>query len=370
MLSSLLSAEKDNEFDINSTELPEYGLDDRAVTVSVETRKGEKESIRMGDNTPVGSFVFSNKNDSLVFTINQSVKNNFTKKLFDIRDKKILHFKRADVQQITLQNSYGKLDFNKANATDWSLQNINRLADNTKISGLLSKLENNRIKEFVDEEGNQLKKYGLDKPAYQLDLLLGQEQGQKRLFVSRAIDKKYYARDESRRPIFEVDSFLVKDMDQKISDFRTKDLASYTRSDVNRITIEYPDTVFSCVKDTTGNWFVEDQTRQAVQQQKINSFLSNLDFTSIVEFVKDGSYDPSIYGLDKPQLKLALFKDTDLQLEVKLGKTKDKNIYAATNQYESVYLVAESKLKELKLNLADIIEQPDTTAQEVVKPEE
>lgn len=365
MLSSLLSAEKDNEFSINPLELPDYGLDDRAVSVSLESGQGEKESIQMGDNTPVGSFVFSNKGDSLVFTINQSVKNNFTKKLYDIRDKKILHFKRADVQQITLQNSYGQFEFEKANATDWSLRNINRLADNTKISGILSKLENNRIKEFVDEEGSQLKKYGLDKPAFRLDLLLGQEQGQKRLFISRAIEKKYYARDESRRPIFEVDSFLVKDINQKAADFRTKDLATFSRSDINRITCEYPDTVFSCVKDTAGNWFVEDQARQAVQQQKINSFLSNLDFTSISEFVKDGNYDPSSYGLDKPQLKLTLFKDADLQLEVKLGKTKDKNIYAATNQYESVYLIAESKLKELKLKLVDIIEEPVTTAQEL-----
>ena len=365
MLSSLLNAEKDKEFSIAPEELSDYGLDNRAVLVTVETNQGEKESIRMGDNTPVGSFVFSTESDSQVFTINQSVKNNFTKKLFDIRDKKILHFKRADVQQIILHNPFGKFDFEKASATDWNLRNINRLADNTKISGLLSKLENNRIKEFVDEEGSQLKKYGLDKPEYQIDLSLGPEQGQKRLFISRAVGKKYYARDESRKPIFEVDSFLVKDINQKITDFRTKDLVSFSRSDINRISWEYPDTLFSCVKDTAGNWLVDDQARQAVQQQKISSFLSNLDLTSIVEFVKDDTYDPASYGLDRPQLKLTLYQDADLQVEVKLGKTKDKNIYTVTNQYQSVYLIAESKLKELKLKLADIIEQPVTTSQEI-----
>jgi hypothetical protein len=365
MLSSLLAAEKDNEFNIDPRELADYGLDDRAIFVRLETNAGEKDSIRMGDNTPVGSFVFSNKADSLVFTIGQSVKNNFSKKLFDIRDKKILHFKRADVQQIMMQNSFGKFDFEKINATDWTLRNINRPADNTKISAILSKLENNRIKEFVDEEGSQLKKYGLDKPAYQIDLSLGQELGQKRLFISRAVEKKYYARDESRRPIFEVDSFLVKDINQKITDFRSKDLASFNRSDINRISVEYADTLFSCIKDTAGNWFLEDSARQALQQQKISSFFSNLDYTSVSEFIKDGSYDPSSYGLDRPQLKLTLFKDADLQLEVKLGKNKDKNIYAATNQYQSVYLIADSKLKELKLKLSDIIEQPVNTAQEL-----
>ena len=370
MLSSLLNAEKDNEFIIDPQEMADYGLDDRAIVVRLESNQGEKDSIRLGDNAPVGSFVFSNKTDSLVFTISQSVKNNFTKKLFDIRDKKILHFQRTDVQQIMVQNAFGKFDFEKVNATDWTLRNISRPADNTKISAILSKLENNRIKEFVDEEGSQLKKYGLDKPAYQVDLLLGQEQGQKRLFLSRSVEKKYYARDESRRPIFEVDSFLIKDINQKITDFRSKDLVSFSRSDINRMSIEYADTLFSCTKDTAGNWFLEDPARQALQQQKISSFLSNLDFTSITEFVKDGGYDPTSYGLDRPQLKLALFKDTDLQLEVKLGKNKDKNIYAATNQYPSVYLIADSKLKELKLKLKDIVEEPVTNTQELEPAEE
>jgi hypothetical protein len=368
MLASLLTAEKDNEFTIDPGRVADYGLDNRAVYVKLETNQGEQDSIRLGENTPVGSFVFSNKTDSLVFTISQSVKNNFSKKLFDIRDKKILHFKRADVQQIMVQNSFGKFDFEKTDASDWTLQNINRPADNTKISGLLSKLENNRIKEFVDEEGSQLKKYGLDKPAYQVDLLLSPEQGQKRLFISREVGKKYYARDESRRPIFEVDSFLVKDINQKINDFRTKDLASFNRSDINRITVEYADTLFTCLKDTAGKWFLQDSNGQALQQQKINSFFSNLDYTSVNEFVKDGGYNPSSYGLDRPQLKLSLFKDDDLQLEVKLGKNKDKNIYAATNQYQSVYLIAETKLKELKLKIDDIIEKPITNSQEI-KPE-
>lgn len=369
MLSTLLNSEKDREFSIRPSEAAEYGLQEQALFVKLQTNKGEEDSLWMGDNTPVGAYVFCKKADSLVFTINQTVKNTFNKKLFDIRDKKILHFQRADVQQIAVKNAYGQFEFEKINASDWKFTTINRPADNTKISSILSKLENNRIKEFVDEEGIQLKKYGLDKPAYHVELQLGPEKGQKRLFVSKAIDKKYYARDESRRPIFEVDSFLVKDLNQKMSDFRTKDLAIFSRSDINRFTIHYADTLLSCVKDTADNWFLDDSTQQVLQKQKISSFLTNLDFISISEYVKDGSYNPADYGLDKPSLQILLYKDKDLQIEVKFGKKKDKNYYAATNQYDSVYLIAESKVKDVKLNLNDIIEKPLSSSEGMSKTE-
>lgn len=358
MLSTLLNSEKDKEFSIRPSETAEYGLHEQAIFIKLQTNKGEKDSLWMGDNTPVGAYVFGKKADSLIFTINQAVKNTFNKKLFDIRDKKILHFQRADVQQITVKNTHGQFEFEKANASDWTFKNINRPADNTKISSLLSKLENNRIKEFVDEEGSQLQKYGLDKPVFQVDLQLGLEKGHKRLFISKAIDKKYYARDESRRPIFEVDSFLVKDLNQKASDFRTKDLAAFSRFEINRFTIQYDDTLFTCVKDTADNWFLDDSIQQVVQKQKITSFLTNLDFTSISDYVRDGTYNPADYGLDKPSLRILLYKDNDLQIEVKFGKKKDKNYYAATNQYDSVYLIEEAKVKDVKLKLNDIIEKP------------
>ncbi len=219
----------------------------------------------------------------------------------------------------------------------------------------------------MDEAGTELQKYGLDKPGYQVDLQLGLEKGYKRLFISKAIDKKYYARDESRRPIFEVDSFLVKDLNQKMSDFRTKDLAAFPLSDINRITMQYADTLFSCIKDTADNWFLDDSTQQVVQKQKITSFLTNLDFTSISEYVKDGSYNPADYGLDKPSLRILLYKDNDLQVEVKFGKKKDKNYYAATNHYDSVYLIAESKVKDVKLKLDDILEKPLNSADAIRK---
>jgi hypothetical protein len=351
MLLSLINADKDKEFNIKADEISSYGLDSRALFVQVKSNSGEEDSLKMGDKTPVGSFVFSNKNDSVVFTLNQSVKTAFDKKFFDIRDKKLLHFQRDDVRKVVIKTPREDFEFEKSSLSDWTFANINRPADNGKISGLLSKLQNNQIQAFVDEEGKQLKKYGLSTPKYQVELLLGPEKGQKRFFMSGKIDGKYYARDEARKPIFEIDTTIVKDVDRKRDDFRDKDIVDFDRNQVTRVRVVMGDTSFTCIKDTAGNWFMDDSLRQEVERTNITSLFSWLDYTNISEFVKDGKYNPADYGFDSPRIKLSLYNSEDLLAEAIIGNVKNGSVYAVTNQFESVYLIPKTKLIDFKTNL-------------------
>ncbi len=364
MLTSLINAEKDKTFNVTPQDLFQFGLDNGSTVIHVSATTGESDSIRIGDDTPVGFYIFAYKKDSTVFTINRSVKNSFNKKLFDIRDRKLLHFTRSDVRNLSLMREIGKIEFEKSEGSDWIIPSINRPADNSKISSLLSKLENNKAKAFVDEQGTQLKKYGLHRPTYQVELLLGPEKGQKRLFISNRSNGKYYAKDETRKPIFEIDSALVKDIKQKLPDFRSKDFASFNRNEVNRIVVQYSDTLFTCVKDSANNWYLDDSTHQTVKSSEITSFLSSLDYTNISDFVKDGNFSVKSYGLDKPSLKLSLYKDNVLLIEATLGNEKENKIYAMTNQINSVYLIPTSKLADLKLKLDKIIEIPEEAESE------
>jgi hypothetical protein len=362
MLTSLFGATKESVFDVQPPQMAQYGLTDQAVKVQVEDKLGEQDSLRLGDKTPVGANVFAAKTDTSIFTVSQSIKSQFEKKLFDIRDKKMLHFKRADVRTITIKNPHGTITIDKDGSSDWKLKNIDRAADNSKVSSLLSKLENNRVKAFVDENGRELKKYGLTRPAFQVGLDLGQDLGQRNLMISKKLNGKYYGKDEDRKPIFEIDSSLVKDVKEKVADFRSKDLASFNRSDVDRIMISYADTLFSCLKDTSDEWWLDEIGGKPLDKSKIQSFFSSLDYTNIAEFIKDGNIEPAKYGLSKPSLQISLYNGEDMIIQVKLGKIVGDNVYALTNQYDSVYLIPKSKIKDLKLKLSDIelAEKPET----------
>ncbi len=357
MLGSLENAKKDKEFNIKPSQSAEFGLGSGAVNVLLTLRNGEQDSIRFGDKTPVGAYVFCDKIDTTVFTANESMKNSFTKNLFELRNKNMLRFKRADVKSIVLHSPHGKLQFDKSGVSDWNINSIDRPADNGKVSSVLSKLENNRVKTFVDEDGTNLRKYGLNRPAYQVDLVLGPEQGQKKLLIGKKHGANYYAKDEARKPVFEIDSSLVGELRKNVSTFRNTDFAKFDRNSVNHIVVQYADTLISCVKDSSGDWALDDTSAATVKKASITNFFSNLDFTKILDFVKDGQYKPAAYGFDKPALKVSLYKDHDLMFEATFGKQKGSDVYAANNMYKSVYTVASTKLKSLKLKLDDLVEK-------------
>jgi len=371
MINNLSNAKKDKEFKINPNELSEFGLDEKAIVVNLRLKDGTTDSIRFGDKTPVGAYVFCSKTDSVVFTTNQYIKNSFDKKLYDLRDKKLLHFKRNQVRGLVLRNSHGKFEFIKTEVSDWDIKTINRPADDSKISSIISRLLYNRAKSFVDEEGTQLVKYGLKKPMIQVDVLLGQEEGRRTLYISKKIDGKYYAKDDDRNPIFEVDSLLVRDLNKKLNHYRDPDLADFERSEIDRITISYSDTTFTVVRDSGNVWVLEEEGGEVrkIKSGKISSFLSDLNFTKIAEYVKDGNINKSLYGLDKPSLKISLYNDVKLVIEVMLGKVKGDRIYAMVNKYDSVYLITKRKLKELKLKLDDILEPEEEKKEEDTKTE-
>ena len=362
-LSNLTTAKKKRHFTIKESEKKEFGLTSKALRVKVKLKNGEEDSLWLGDKTPVGGNVFASRGDTLVFTIPQYVKSSLNKNLFNWRDKKLLHFKRADVQRMVIRNKYGRFEFVRSGNNQWTINNIHRPADSGELSTVFSKLEYGRARSFVDEEGTHLRKYGLKPPAYQVDLFLNAEKGSRTLLVSRKIKKKYYAHDVSRKPIFEVDSSLVKAINKPLVKFRSRDFAQFERDKVDRIKIQYDDTTLAFVKDTTNTWYLDEKGMPKAKYSEISGFLSDLDFIQIKEFVADDHYSEKRFGLDKPQLRVKLFHGDKLLLEARFGRSKGDKVYATTSAYKSVYLVNKSDMKDLKLKRDKVLESTSPKAE-------
>lgn len=369
-LTNLIGANKEREFSSQPGNQNEYGLGEEAVKVWFTLKNGLQDSLSLGDKTPVGSSVFVCQNDTLVHTIPQHIKTSLDKKLYDWRQKNLLVFDRNDVQRMVIKRPGEELEFEKTTASDWSFTTINRPANTSPINSILIKLQNNRAKAFVDEEGTELKKYGLENPAYQIDLFLTQEKGKKSLAISSKIDNKYYAKDESRKPIFEVDSALVKDIMKSRSDFRDKTFARFDQNSIDSMVIQYADTLLTCIKDTADQWRLDEPANPMVKNSDLRTFFNNIRNSTIKEFVADGQFNLSRYGLDKPNLRIELFQGEAKILEVKFGSEKDGNVYAMTDQYQSVYLLPQAQYTRLKLKRDRILEEPVALSDTTLSPGE
>jgi len=359
ILGNLEAAKKEQIFSISPEDKSQYGLEGNVIRVKIFTRDGKEDSLIFGDKTPVGSNVFAAKVDTLVYTTNDYVKNALDKKLFDWRDKKLLHFKREEIKKLVIYNPYGRFEFEKLSGTKWRLVNIKRPADSGKLSSIISKLEYNRAQKFVDEEGKLLRKYGLVKPPFKVELFLGQEKGRQVLNISRKIGGKYYARDESRKPIFQIDSTLIKELNRPLKEFRDKNFVHLDfdkRKLVDKIVITYGDTTLVTVKDSSDVWYLDEPGKPRIKDPRMRTFMTDLDLATARDFVADDNLNLKKYGLDKPQLNVKLYQGDKLMLEASFGKLVGDKVYAMSSEYPTVYLLHKKTLDNLKLKRAAIVE--------------
>lgn len=351
----------------DSSEYPEFGLAPEKGKLIVVHDAGS-DTIYLGDRTPTNSYVFARKSGSPdVFLTTTSLQTYVEKKLFDLRDKRILVFDKNRVNTIELQNKHGKFVLEKSGGK-WNLISpIKYEADETKVNSILNRLNSSRIREFVDEQPKSMKKYGLTRPAYKLDLLLGTEKAKKTLIVGKKHDGKYYAKDESKSPVFLVDSSFVKVLNVSLSDLRSKKISNFKTSDVDSIVLQFADSTLVFKKDTSNTWVLVEPVHKKTKSWKISSIASTIANLRVDEFVDDAPRSLVRYGLAKPAARGQFYQNGKLLIDVMVGKLKDDKVYLKITDKKPVYLVKKYIYEKLRPKLSDLIEEPKAEKKESSK---
>ena len=179
------------------------------------------------------------------------------------------------------------------------------------------------------------------------------------MLIGKIHDGKYYARDDSRKSVFLVDSSFVNVMIPNIKKLRNKKLSDFVSSAVDSLQIEFSDTTIACKKDTANQWFIKQPVQRKAKNYKITPIASAVANLKAEEFVNDAPKSLGRYGLAQPQVTGKLYRKGKLLSVILVGKKHgDKQVYLKTGDSKSVYLVKDRILKELKINLKEISEEP------------
>ncbi len=356
---------KERTISSDSTEYNKFGLENPEQRLIVVHKQGT-DTIFVGEKSPTGSFVFARMSGSPdVFLTSTTLQRNVEKELFDMRNKDVLGFEKNAVRSLTLGNANGTFSLEKS-AGEWKLTAPGDFeADNSEVNKILNRLNSENVKEFVDENPASLARYGLTNPAIQVDLMLGPNMAKKTLFIGDLKNERYYAKDESRTPVFLVDSAFVSVLNADLYKLRNKDLADFMSGDVDQISLEYSGQTVTWSKDTSGTWIITEPLKQQARSWKISSITRKAAQLEVVEFVDD---DPSMltsYGLEDPQVRAIFFQQGQVLLDILLGNTVGDNVYAKKADQNSVVLVEKSVLEEFTPDVNELVkeqEQPDTTA--------
>ncbi|MBN1481553.1 DUF4340 domain-containing protein [candidate division KSB1 bacterium] len=341
-----------------------YGLNpDQGKLILIHSEGAD--TLYLGDKSPTGSFVFARKSGSPdVFLTTTSLQSNIEKKLFDLRDKTVLGFEKNQVRSFDLKNVNGSFSLAKESG-EWKIKSPGEYeADETEIDKVLNRLNSERAKEFVDEAPGDVRQYGLSDPGVQVDLMLGENRAKKTLLIGALDGDRYYAKDESRAPVFQVDSAFVSILNPDLYTLRLKDLADFSNSDVNRFELEFSGQTIVCSKDTSGTWMILKPESRKAKSWKISSITREASQLEVVEFVDDAPSSLDKYGLSAPKVRAKFFVNDVLQLDVFLGEEKGDNVYAKVAGSESVYLVEKKVLETWRPSLEDIAEEPQQVEEE------
>ena len=355
LLNTLKNMTKVREFTISEGEYKDYGLVGRSYLVILENTSGIRDSVRFGDETPVGNNVFVSTEGNTVYTVASYLKNNVTKNLFDWRDKSLVKINQSDVKELRLKNEFGHF-YLKKEGKNWHFSEPRSVrADNSAVDALIRKFQNGNAKAIVSESKNELEKYDLKRPAFQLDFYLGEALAHKQVNLSKVKKNTAHLIDDSRPQIMTVDSSFVKDINKSFFDLRHKKIAEYDKGVIDSVTVVQGDSSFYFVIDTSGTWFYDGTLK--VKNWKMNGFLNSINSLQATEFIQENISVPTGYGLMEPDKEVRLFSNGSQVLHLLLKSWQAKKI-AYTSRSKIIAEIASSSFNSLAVKKDEFVESP------------
>lgn len=333
LTSNIASLEINRVIDENAANLGEYGLATPAIQIAFKAANGVSGALNLGDKTATQSDLYAVKpGESRVFVVSAFQESTFTKKPFDLRDKRVLRFERDKVDALDIAlGGPAAMQFGRT-GSDWVIKApIASRADYSAIEGLLTKLSTTNMTRLVEASATDpaaLAKYGLDKPAATVTLGAGSTRAT--LALGREEDGAAYARDLSREMVFAVDPSLAADLKKPVDDYRDKDLFEFRSFNASRLRlVRGADTIeFQKVPGTNGavdKWqrVVTGGAATDLDAVKMDDLLAKLTAFRAQSYA--ALLDQT--GLDRPALVVSVSYDQGKFERVRIG-TVDANAFA------------------------------------------
>jgi len=285
-------------------DLSAFGIPQTEVSLWVKGRD-KPVTVALGSENPLDNTIYAQKaGETRVVLVPGLIKSNIDKKLFDFRQKDIFHFETADVSTIVLRAKDIRWEA-ALKGGEWFLREpAAGLAQKTRVDALLNALSGLRAKDFAVEQKTtaDLKKYGLDKPDYEVSLGLPKS-NQSLVFLAHKKDDKVYVTTSASDKVVVAEDQALTDMEKKPDDMRDKRVDVFNAWDAERLAILRPGLDVTVTKDKPGNWNFLSGEKGEADSSKVESFVRQVGTLEAVELI-DKPGPLASYGLDKPQAEV------------------------------------------------------------------
>lgn len=328
------------------SDLEKYGIPQKEVELYYKGRE-EPLKILIGMENPLDHTFFAKRADETkVVLIPSLLKSLLEKKLFDFRQKDIFRFETDQAKSIQLRANDIQWEAEKKDEDWFLIRPVDALAQKSGINDILHALSNLKAEEFVSEDknGEEIRKYGLDTPDYEVTVGLPAENQKMTFFIQKSEDKVYATTSLSSKILLVADSIL-SDLQKKAVDLRDKKIAEFYSWEVSKLQIKRGDFSLTVEKDKEDNWHFEAPPSNDADKEKVQAFLRDIESLEAEEFV-DAPSNLEEYGLDAPQEEITLWtgdedeKPSEIKLYIGSKDKEGKKVYVKNARFDYLFVVS------------------------------
>jgi hypothetical protein len=254
----------------------------------------------------------------------------------------ILKVNAADVTQLTVkQKQSDPVTLQKADASKWQItQPKPYRADQEAVAGILSTLSGLNADRVVEDKASNLKQYGLDPAAAELDIT-GKGQGTRQLLLGddTPTGGDVYASLAGDSRVFTVSSFNKTSLDKSLNDLRDKSLLTVDPDKVSRVELirKGQEIEFDRTKD---GWQILKPTSSPADSSAVNDLVRSLTRATMQLSVGGTGDAAAEFARATPVATAKLTGDAGVQtLEVR--KSKD-DYFAKSSAVDGAFKVDSS----------------------------
>jgi hypothetical protein len=341
------------------TNLSQYGLDKPRIEATVIL--GENKNLKtllVGKDVFETDRVYAKRQDSdSIFSVNKDIVAKLTKEVYDLRDKTVIDFQRADVNKLQLNRGDRIIVCEKDNLGEWKItQPTEYKADKDTIDNLLFELDSLKASEFVSDKPASLTPYGLDNPQNIVTLYESGKTEPKVLFSGKKQGEAVYVKTKDIDTVFLVKGSLLDKIEMGVAELRDKIVMKFDSDDAQKLELKRDNIAITCVKQGV-NWRITIPSNEDADNSEVTGIINQLAELRVEKFVPDKPAAATM-GLDKPQVQVTVTLKNNTAYTLFIGKSVgNQTVYAKLEAPEELFLLNDTIVKDMKKTLNDLREK-------------
>ncbi|MCF7796701.1 MAG: DUF4340 domain-containing protein [Lentisphaeria bacterium] len=357
IVNAIMRSTINREISSELRDLSKYGLNIPRATVTLMLADGSEKSFLVGAESKAskgGVMTFVKWADSSrVVTTENTLFTTLDKSLFDLRDKSIFHIeKEPRIAKIELEKMGQKVVLEKL-ANRWMItEPVNLVAMPSAVNSLISGIKGLKARDFVVEEPQSLKPYGMEDPVGRavfvyddsttsMELRLGDKRSANELYVHWL----------GKHPVAIIDTTQAKQFVRTAFDFQDKKLKPFDIKLADRITMTGDMTLDIFKRDTLGWFSVAGDTLKTDKVESLLRNLSNLQADAVGDYYAENL---ALYGLQGPRRKIIVMVGDTVLSAIWIGTKLENECFAKWSESPHVYKLRNWRIGNLEKTVDDL----------------